>query len=543
MPDIFVSYTRSDSQWAQWIADDLKALGHTPHVHEWEIGPGEDILAWMERHHGAADHVLCVISPRYLKAAYSLLEHNAALWRAVRERSSFLLYVVVEPCALPALTAHIRRCELFDLPEAAARQRFRDYMASPAPPDAIVFPGHVVAESNITIPLPKTFIGRDEAMAETEAAMARFHGRVAITALHGMRGVGKTVLAVAYADRHRHDYRATWWVRAETADTIRADLAALGYRLGWFPPDTAQDGAVDQVLDRLRREGEGILLIFDNAQDKDAIAPFLPRGGNAHVIVTSNAHAWRGVAERVEVRLWPKEIGADYLTIRAGRPDERAAAGALSDALGGLPLAHEMAAAYCEELEISLSAYHQRFLDTPAKVLDDSRSAPGAYHDRLTVAKTFALAIEEAARRHAAAEPLIVAASMLPAEPIPLFIFYEGREALAEGLDALLAGDGLEEAVVTLRRLALVDRESIQDERDPTVTTETVRLHRLVRTVAAWRRNAEATDAVLRGLIAALAAVYPAGIYNNPAQWPRARRLDAIVSGLLRDGVGASTAG
>ena len=37
-------------------------------------------------------------------------------------------------------------------------------------------------------------------------------------------------------------------------------------------------------------------------------------------------------------------------------------------------------------------------------------------HDGLTVAKTFALAIEEAAKLHPAAEPLIVHAALLAAE-------------------------------------------------------------------------------------------------------------------------------
>jgi len=46
--DIFISYTSSDRDWAFWIAKELKSLGHTPHVHEWEIGSGEDIYSWME---------------------------------------------------------------------------------------------------------------------------------------------------------------------------------------------------------------------------------------------------------------------------------------------------------------------------------------------------------------------------------------------------------------------------------------------------------------------------------------------------------------
>ncbi len=113
------------------------------------------------------------------------------------------------------------------------------------------------------------------------------------------------------------------------------------------------------VMERLRHEGEGILLIYDNAIDAAALKPYLPRGGVARVLVTSNAHAWRGVAEPVEIRLWPKEIGADYLIARTGRSRERAAAEALSEALGGLPLAHEQAAAYCERLDIPLSRIPQ----------------------------------------------------------------------------------------------------------------------------------------------------------------------------------------
>ncbi len=115
------------------------------------------------------------------------------------------------------------------------------------------------------------------------------------------------------------------------------------------------------IGERLRHEGDGILLIFDNAVDADALLPYLPRGGAARVLVTSNAHAWRGLAEPVEIRVWPKEIGAEFLVARTGRGAERKAAEDLSEALGGLPLAHEQAAAYCERLEISLAEYRQTF--------------------------------------------------------------------------------------------------------------------------------------------------------------------------------------
>jgi len=77
--DIFVSFTKSDQQWAHWIAQELTSLHHEPHVYDWEIGPGEDIVGWMEKRHDQADYVLCVVSPEYLnedKAPFSTWERR-----------------------------------------------------------------------------------------------------------------------------------------------------------------------------------------------------------------------------------------------------------------------------------------------------------------------------------------------------------------------------------------------------------------------------------------------------------------------------------
>ena len=92
-------------------------------------------------------------------------------------------------------------------------------------------------------PSPTHFLGREDSLAAIAAALARYEGRVAITALHGLRGVGKTTLAAAYAERHRGDYRATWWIRAQTEPTMRADLVGLGVRLGWVAADEKEEPA------------------------------------------------------------------------------------------------------------------------------------------------------------------------------------------------------------------------------------------------------------------------------------------------------------
>jgi tetratricopeptide (TPR) repeat protein len=543
MADYFISYTSSDRDWALWIGKELTALAHTPHIHEWEINGGDDIYAWMEARHDAADHVLCVVSDEYLKAPYSTLERNAALWQAAKNRTSFVLFVVVKPCRLPTLIDHIRRCELYGVPEEAARTRFREFMNRREAPAAAAFPGKVFAVSNIPIRVPIHFMGRDQEIAAIAAALkppsppspAEGLGWGAVATLHGMRGVGKTTLAASYAERHRGDYRATWWIRAQTEAGMRADLVALGVRLAWVGSDEKEEPALAAVMERLRQEGEGILLIFDNAIDANALKPYLPRGGGAQALVTSNAQAWRGVAVPVEIRIWPKSVGADYLLARTGRQAEqdgeqdreREAAEALSEALGGLPLAHEQAAAYCERLEKSLADYHKRFAAAPARLLDDDRDAPTEYHDRLTVAKTFALAIDEATKLHPAVEPLIAHAALLAPEPIPLFLFTQAREKFGERLAGALDEESLDEIIAALRAFALIEREAIVDERDPAIRTDAIRLHRLVRQVATERRVGDAREQAQRALVEALAATYPQDNRPDPRTWPTARCLDA----------------
>jgi tetratricopeptide (TPR) repeat protein len=151
----------------------------------------------------------------------------------------------------------------------------------------------------------------------------------------------------------------------------------------------------------------------------------------------------------------------------------------------------------------------------------------------MEVAKTFALAIEEAAKLHPAAEPLLVYASILAPEPIPLFLFSEARQKFGEPLASALAGDGLYEAVAALRSFALLDRETIPDEYDPAISTDTIRLHRLVREIAASRREDEAREKLHGTLIEALAVVYPRDVFEDPNTWSRARRLDAVALALV----------
>jgi hypothetical protein len=110
--DIFVSYTNSDRNWAFWIGQELEKLGHAAHIHEWEIGAGGNIPAWMQERQDKADHTLCVVSEAYLSRPYSSWELQAAQWATASERPNFMLPVFVEDCKAPTMLAPFKRCDL-----------------------------------------------------------------------------------------------------------------------------------------------------------------------------------------------------------------------------------------------------------------------------------------------------------------------------------------------------------------------------------------------------------------------------------------------
>ena len=382
------------------------------------------------------------------------------------------------------------------------------------------------------------FMGRDDALIAIDTALKRSNGRVAIAVLYGLRGVGKTTLAAAYAEEHRGDYRATWWIRAQAESSMRADLIALGVRLGWVgavekepPPveavmqrlsrdadeaDAKELLAVEAVMQRLPQDGDGILLVFDNAMDASAIKPYLPRGGTARVLVTSNCAclAGGGGAGRN-----PNMAQGDRRRLSDGenRPCSRSRRGRGSIRHSvAFPLPTNKPVRIASGSAFLLLTTASASQATPARLLDNARDAPAEYHEGLTVAKTFALAIQEAAKLHPAAEPLIVHAALLAPAPIPLFLFMDAREKLGEPLASMLANDGLDETVAALRAFGLVEREAIIDERDASITIDAIRVHRLIREVAAAQCEGGARDQLRRALVAALDTVYPEGTYDNP---------------------------
>ena len=201
-------------------------------------------------------------------------------------------------------------------------------------------------------PPTDAFTGRDEEvhLITTAVTAAGADSKVAVHAIRGMPGAGKTALAghVAYLlrpwfpdmqlfiDLHAHTPGRDP-TRPETALTEL--LTAIGMDDNYLPTDL--EGLAGLWRDRM--VGQRVLLVLDNAFDSEQVAPLLPGGNRTLVLVTSRRFLGDlpGVVVQVELdALPPDKARAMFLQLApraAGAPG--AAVQELVRLAGHLPLA------------------------------------------------------------------------------------------------------------------------------------------------------------------------------------------------------------
>ena len=162
----------------------------------------------------------------------------------------------------------------------------------------------------------------------------------------GMRGVGKSQLAAAYA---RECEKAGWslvaWMDASSRNELVAGLAELAVEMGIDDGKGDPDVAACRCVNRLN-SGEGDrLIVFDNVEDFDDLAGLVPHGQGLRVLVTTTVASPGDSAGRlIAVGAFTRPQSVDFIRERTGLDDD-AGTPRLAEALGDLPVALAQAAA------------------------------------------------------------------------------------------------------------------------------------------------------------------------------------------------------
>lgn len=367
----------------------------------------------------------------------------------------------------------------------------------------------------------KHFTGREELLRILRQRIAS-EGVTALAprtphALHGLGGVGKTQLAIEYAHRFQTDYDVVWWISADQNVLVPATIARLAPRLGITGIALRRtDVAVAAVLDALRR-GEPYprwLMIFDNADQYEAIRDWMPQGAG-HVLVTSRNHRWANVAETIEVKVFARKESVQFLKRRIPNIID-SDADMLADNLGDLPLALEQAGALLAETAMSVATFLELFEQQTSKVLEENQP----YGYPVPVAAAWSVAMQRISKETPHAMDLLRLYAFFGPEPIPMKLMDRGYHVLAPPLNEAF-GDPLVRgrAIRALGRYALA---SIDFHRN------TLQVHRIIQKVIRAKLSSEQC-AALRHEVHMLLSTADPGAPDEFKFWSEYRALLAHV--------------
>ncbi|MDX3610017.1 BTAD domain-containing putative transcriptional regulator [Streptomyces sp. FL06-04B] len=298
-------------------------------------------------------HAEAVSELTALTAAHPLRERlrellMVALYRSGRQAEALAVYADTRRLLAEELGVDPRP-ELAQLQQRILRadEELARPADEPAPAPAPLRPAQLPA----TVP---DFTGRSAFVAELGSRLATAEGSVmAVSAVAGIGGVGKTTLAVHVAHQARRhfpdgqlyvDLQGAGARAAEPETVLGSFLRALGTAESAIP-DTLHERA---ALYRSTLDGRRILILLDNAHDAAQIRPLLPGTPGCAALVTSRvrmvdlagAHLvdLDVMSPEEALQLFTRIVGAE----RVGA--EREAALDVVAACGFLPLAIRIAA-------------------------------------------------------------------------------------------------------------------------------------------------------------------------------------------------------
>lgn len=241
---------------------------------------------------------------------------------------------------------------------------------------------------NIPYGLNLRFFGREDQIRNLRGLLdpSEDNPAMRVVAIHGLGGVGKTQVALHYANTSLKLYEAIIWIPAETRIKIIQTISAFSVKLGLVDDTTEIDDyqAVQKFRDWLNSTETKFLLVFDNVADADVLEQIWPASTNASVIITTRSHsvASRRATNLLSLECFSDAPGVEVLCSLSGRQPvnnaDVAAAAEITQLLGGLPLALVQVSAFIQDRNCLYTEFLTLFQKSSKKVFARSKQ-PGEY--------------------------------------------------------------------------------------------------------------------------------------------------------------------
>jgi NB-ARC domain len=183
------------------------------------------------------------------------------------------------------------------------------------------------------------FVARENELVEMHRLLYGHTAR-SLVVLHGLGGIGKTQLAIAYTKRHKEKYTAVFWLNANDGDSLQLSFRDIAQQVLENHPSASRLASVDlddldQVVHTVKawlglQNNTRWLMIYDNydnprtpgnAADRSAldIRRFLPGSDHGSIVITTrSSQVSQGHRIHVQKLLDVRE-GLEILSYTSGR--------------------------------------------------------------------------------------------------------------------------------------------------------------------------------------------------------------------------------
>lgn len=241
---------------------------------------------------------------------------------------------------------------------------------------------------DVTLPCHVIPYGLNPRFHGREAELAKLHKLLdpqekspgpKIMAIHGLGGVGKTQLALNYAQKSLESFEVILWMSAETQIKMTQALSSFAKYIGLnlSKNDKLDDDAqaAQKVKNWFNALKVGFLIVFDNVDSIDLLLQMWSSNGKGSILITtrSSSIAWKMAANVIHLQSFGRDQGVRTLTTLTGitlfNDEEREAAEAIVDQLGGLPLAIVQISDFIRDRQYSFSEFLPLYRSSAKRII------------------------------------------------------------------------------------------------------------------------------------------------------------------------------